>query len=130
LILGYNSQNAYKGTQLKSPRGFGKKYFTLQSILAHCVNVTLHKQVTKIASLFNLCFKSSAEEEEDPPLDIQNSCLFLLQNPTLCSCVFTKIAKQSIKNAKKIKKSNCNCKYFSFRRSGIHPPKIIHNHQI
>jgi len=107
---------------LKAPRGFGKRYFTLASVLAHTVFVKLQKSQAQISSIFYAYFSNDATEEDDPPILSQTQCLLLLQNPTLCNCIFTRIAKQALQCAKQIRRSNCNCRYFSFRRSGTHPP--------
>ncbi|MDD5405375.1 MAG: hypothetical protein PHE73_00355 [Sulfurovaceae bacterium] len=112
---------------LKSPCGFGKKYFTLASILAHTVFVKLQKSRAQISSIFYAYFSNDATEEDLPILS-QTRCILLLQNPTLCNCIFTRIAKQALLCAKQIKKSNCNCRYFSFRRSGTHPPLSFFNY--
>ncbi|MDY0195544.1 MAG: hypothetical protein WC253_01660 [Sulfurovaceae bacterium] len=111
---------------MKSPRGFGKRYFTLASILAYTVFVKLQKSRVQISSICHAYFSNDLNEEEDPPPLSQIQCLLLLQNPTLCNCIFTRIAKQALLSAKKRKKCNCRNLYFSFRRSGTHPPLSFH----
>ena len=110
---------------MKSPRGFGKRYFTFASILAHTVFVKLQKSRAQISSIFYAYFSNDATEEDDSPPLSQTQCLLLLQNPTLCNCIFTRIAKQALLSAKKRKKCDCHNLYFSFRRSGTHPPYYL-----
>jgi len=111
---------------LKSPRGFGKRYFSLASIQAHSVQVTLDKVCTVSKSLgyFSSTYDENEDDEDPPPLT-DTVCLFLnLQGskPCHCNCYFNKKSKLALCASKKIKKCQCHSKCFSFRRSGIHPP--------
>lgn len=113
---------------MKSPLGFGKRYFSLASIQAHSVQVTLDKVCTVSKSLRYSTFAHDKDkEDEDPPLIVETNCLFLniqASKPCHCNCYFNKKSKLALCASKKIKKCQCHSKCFSFRRSGIHPPAI------
>ncbi|GEM_PF-5011803 len=50
--------------------------------------------------------------------------LFCILNSKVCLCnkVFTQRSKIALMLSKKLPKCNCNSKFFSFRRTGVHPP--------
>ena len=63
---------------MRSPKGFGKKYFTLASILAHSAESKLQNLIIKSAHFFKFNFEEEEEEldENDPPSDL---CLCTLR---------------------------------------------------
>lgn len=111
---------------MRSPKGFGKKYFTLASILAHSVEVKLQSVIIKSAHFFKFDFESDDEEldENDPPPDVCLSSLILGLKPCHCNCYYNKKARLSLKIHLFIPRCPYYNTYFAFRRTGVHPPQI------
>lgn len=113
---------------MRLPQGFGKKgYFSLAAIQASTSEVKTkrhHARLLHTTRLFaDTC--DQKEVEDDPPPLIPALLGFISSyRPRLCKCsrLFAKRAHSAIKRAKKRRKCNCHCRYFSFRRTGIHPP--------
>ena len=113
---------------MRLPRGFGKKgYFSLLAIQASTNEVTTHAHHARLHhTTYTLCASRDEEESEtDPPPTLLTlfSTLFHYR-PRICKCsrLFAKRAHSAIKRAKKRRKCNCHSRYFSFRRTGVHPP--------
>lgn len=113
---------------MRLPRGFGKKgYFRLASIQASTIEYKTKRHQTRLLHTTRLFADTcTPEEAEDDPPPLESTLLGFISSyrPRLCKCsrLFAKRAHSAIKRAKIRRKSNCNCRYFSFRRSGIHPP--------
>ncbi|MEA2051182.1 MAG: hypothetical protein U9O56_10710 [Campylobacterota bacterium] len=110
---------------MKTPKGFGKKYFTFASILAHCVNSKLQSQVSSLYSFLNEKKdkdQSSQLDENDPPADIFETLLLLNTKPCHCNCFYKLKTKLTILHNSYIPRCVYYTTYFAFRRSGIHPP--------
>jgi len=113
---------------VKLPLGFGKKgYFTLASIQASTIEHTIQRHHTRLSHTVRLScdtLEDEAFEDDPPPLPIALLGAVSTYRPRRCVCsrLFASRAHSAIKRAKKRRKCNCNCRYFSFRRSGIHPP--------
>ena len=109
---------------MKSPRGFGKNYFTFSAILAHTVQNKLQSQISSIYSvLLNKPTKEDEEpDENDPPCDILETLCFLNTKPCHCNCFY----KLKTKLALLINTFVPRCPFytvcFAFRRTGVHPP--------
>jgi len=115
---------------VRLPLGFGKKgYFTLASIQASTIEYKTKRQHARLLQTTRL-FADTCEpqevEDDPPPLDAALLGFVSSYRPRLCKCsrLFAKRAHSAIKRAKKRRKCNCHCRYFSFRRSGIHPPQF------
>ncbi|RXK13642.1 hypothetical protein CP965_05780 [Halarcobacter mediterraneus] len=113
---------------MKAPKGFGKKYFTFASILAYAVENKLQRLV--IVSKYAFTNKSSNQEDEfeenDPPLDNLTLCLVSAVNkPCHCDCFFKSKTRLAVALFKFIPRCPYYCKFFAFRRTGVHPPLII-----
>ncbi|WP_294876047.1 MULTISPECIES: hypothetical protein [unclassified Sulfurospirillum] len=113
---------------MRLPLGFGKKgYFKLASIQASTIEYKTKRQHARLqhtARLFAYtCEPQEVEDDPPPALSTLFASLFHYRS-RLCKCsrLFAKRAHSAIKRAKIRRKNNCNCRYFSFRRSGIHPP--------
>ena len=110
---------------MKSPKGFGKKYFTFGSVLAHSVEHKILSLIVKIDYL--LTYISSKEEEEldenDPPLDIYSINL----KPYHCNCYFKVRTRLILLLNHYIPRCPYYTTYFAFRRSGVHPPYLFPN---
>lgn len=112
---------------MKSPKGFGKKYFTFASILAHSVQF-------KIENLFVLAketlpYRTSKDvdeqQDEDPPeLLCTTSIISNFNKPCHCDCYFKKITLLTVSIFKFIPRCPYYTTYFAFRRTGVHPPLL------
>lgn len=113
---------------MKSPKGFGKSYFTFSSILAHNVQSIIESQTT-IAKK-TLRYSSSKDvdslEDEDPPeLLISTVEITTNSKPCHCDCHYKKLTKLAIYLFKFIPRCPYYTTYFAFRRSGVHPPLLL-----
>lgn len=111
---------------MKSPKGFGKSYFTLASILAHTVQRKIESQTIKIDHLLaNVTPKETTEvDENDPPAELLN--LFLVTNakPCHCKCFYKLRTRIILKINHYIPRCPYYATWFAFRRTGVHPPYI------
>ncbi len=107
---------------MRSPRGFGRRYFSLSAILAYAIAPKILAQMS--AFKCELAIKNLfEEEEEDPPPDLLLTPICTIsQKPCHCNCYFRTRALLLLKIVRYISKCNCKCRFFSFRRSGTHPP--------
>ena len=110
---------------MKSPKGFGKKYFTFASILAY--SVANKMQNLKIKAEHTLCYKTTKECDEydecDPPEEL-SLCLQLTNSkPCHCDCVFQLKTKLIVSLFTFIPRCPYYCTFFAFRRTGVHPPR-------
>lgn len=112
---------------MRTLRGFGKRYFTLASILAYSVAPRLHAQNTLFDSLTTLQNSCEKENDEDPPTEellLTNS--ILQQNKAChCNCFFKKLIRLILLLNHFIPRCPFYTKYFAFRRSGVHPPYFL-----
>ncbi len=108
------------------PKGFGKRYFTLTSILAHAVTPTLHSQITRESAHQAMLFDESASAEDDPP-DEEITALSCLLNdkPCHCNCYFNHLTRLIFIFLKQLCTHSCNCRFYSYRRTGTHPPYLL-----
>ena len=119
--------------KLRLPRGFGKKgYFTLASIQASTIECQTKQNNSRLlhTTLFASKLECDEEVEDDPPpitLCPLGFAFSYKTRPCACNKVFAKRAHSALKRAKKRRKCNCNCRYFSFRRTGIHPPFSLYS---
>ncbi len=109
------------------PKGFGKRYFTLNAILAHAVAPKLHSQTTRESAHLALLFDESAADENDPP-DEELSALSCLFNdkPCHCNCYFNRLTRLTFLYLKQLCTRSCNCRFYSYRRTGTHPPSLLY----
>ncbi|GEM_PF-339506 len=113
---------------MRLPQDFGKKgYFSLATIQASTSEVKtkrVHARLLHTTRLFADTCDQEEVEDDPPPISTTLLGFITTYRPRLCKCsrLFAKRAHSAIKRAKIRRKSNCNCRYFSFRRSGIHPP--------
>lgn len=112
---------------MKSPKGFGKNYFTFASILAHTVQSKLQNLEIKAKSILHRKYSNENDEfdENDPPNEELISCFQANFNkPCHCDCVFRKKTQIAIALFKFIPRCPYYCKFFAFRRTGVHPPQF------
>jgi hypothetical protein len=116
-----------KGEVMLRPKGFGKCYFSLRAILAYATAPVLHAASSSYThrDRERLHLVSVDEEEEDPPDILLNTASTLNKKPCHCNCYFRARTKLLLKLFKRIPKCNCKCRFFSFRRTGTHPPYVL-----
>ena len=109
-------------------RGFGKRYFTLASILAYSITPKLHAQKSSFTALTPNQNISEYDENDDPP---QNSLLCIIaplqQSHKVCHCnsIFKKRIRLILLLNHFIPRCPFYTKYFAFRRTGVHPPLLF-----
>jgi hypothetical protein len=110
---------------LRSPKGFGKRYFSLASIQAHSVAQALACTASRIET-YALTLHRDRENEEDPPEESEAtlSCLFS-DTPCHCDCYFRRRTRRILRYSRSLCYAQCNCRFYSFRRTGIHPPRTV-----
>jgi len=110
---------------MKSPKGFGKNYFTFSSILAHAVQNIIQTIAIKVDYLIKNNFLKEDEEidENDPTLSILTTIQI---NTKACHCntIYKLKNLLAIKVYTFIARCPYYTTYFAFRRTGIHPPYI------
>ena len=109
---------------MKSPRGFGKNYFSFSAMLAHSVQNSLDAKVSSIYSLLsNRLMKESEEvDEDDPPFELLETTYFSTDKPCRCNCFYRLKTKLATLLYHYIPRCPYYCTYFAFRRTGVHPP--------
>lgn len=110
---------------MKSPKGFGKKYFTFASILAYSVQKNIENQITiaKKTLQYNTSKdKDELEEDEPPELICLTSLISNFNKPCHCDCFFKRKTKLTVSLFKFIPRCPYYTTYFAFRRTGVHPP--------
>jgi hypothetical protein len=111
---------------VRTPKGFGKKYFTLSAILACSIQNKLQAAVSSIHSLFYKDHKKEfKDEEESPPeelLELLAPTLLSNNKPCHCDCFFRHKTQLAIHLFHFIPRCPFYTTYFAFRRSGVHPP--------
>ncbi len=115
-------------TEVKAPKGFGKNYFTFASILAYTVETKLQNLVIKAKHTLQKKLSSENDEfdENDPPLEEVTLCLQINNSkPCHCDCFFKRKTKLAVLLFKFIPRCPFYCKFFAFRRTGVHPPFTI-----
>jgi hypothetical protein len=116
---------------VKRPKGFGKTYFSLSSILAYSVARTMNAQISAVTALVSCRFSHEDEiEEDDPPNEILELHTFHNDfKPCLCSCYFNHLAHIMLHIHHYIPRCPYYTTYFAFRRTGVHPP-ILSFHKL
>jgi len=108
-------------------RGFGKNYFTLSAILAYSVAHKLQAQVTSAQTLLRLVEKKeNLDENDSPDFLLQDNSLLLEPKPCHCNCYFKLRTRLALLLNHYIPRCPFYCTYFAFRRSGVHPPKLLY----
>ncbi|WP_024955554.1 hypothetical protein [Sulfurospirillum arcachonense] len=110
---------------MKSPKGFRKNYFTFAAILAHSVFVRLHNIALQFDFYLKKNFSQKEEqdvEENSPPNELFQSCLFIKIRPSHCNCIFARKTKIIVALFHYIPRCPYYNTYFAFRRTGVHPP--------
>ena len=112
---------------MKKPLGFGKSYFTLSAILAYSVQTRLQSQVASAYSIINskLSFEENELDDVDDPPHLLELPLILNAKPCYCNLFFKLKTRLSLLINIFIPRCPFYCKYFAFRRSGVHPPILF-----
>jgi len=119
----YTSIIIFKRKNVRTPKGFGKNYFSLSAICAYSSGVALQAQCSSFTQLSrNLTFESL--EEEDEPLEelealIQESATQPKSSSCHCNCFF----KNRLYTLSQFFKFHPQTFFIFFKtRSGISPP--------
>jgi len=110
---------------VRSPRGFGKNYFTLSSVLAHSVQTRLQSQLSRITTLLRRQCALHEEEstlEDDPPLELLALPCTLTLKACHCNCFDALKTRLALLINLFIPRCPYYTTYFAFRRTGVHPP--------
>ncbi|MCD4667835.1 MAG: hypothetical protein K8R44_04515 [Sulfurimonas sp.] len=111
---------------MKSPNGFGKKYFTFSSMLAHSVSVTLQSRENSAESYLNNKISSEKDElDESPPDEILELICEFNSKPCQCNCYYKLKTKIALLLNHFIPRCPFYTVCFAFRRTGVHPPLFI-----
>lgn len=108
---------------MSAPRGFGRNYFSLASIQAHSVAVTQHILTCKVKTFHIICLYSNDRHDDDPPDELlEDSFCTFNTKPCHCNYRYKQLTRLVILACRILHIKNCNCRFYSFRRSGVHPP--------
>lgn len=111
------------------PLGFKKRYFSLSSILAYAVSQRLHDMATTFKQYLNFEKFSYSDESEEETVCIEEqillSCFVASSKPCHCDCIFKRKTRLAVALFKFIPRCPYYCKFFAFRRTGVHPPQTI-----
>lgn len=109
---------------MRKPSGFGKKYFTLSAILAYSVAQRLQSQINSAYSIINSNISFEKEELDDvnDSPNLLEQPLIVNAKPCYCNLLFKSRTRLSLLINIFIPRCPFYCKYFAFRRSGVHPP--------
>jgi len=112
---------------VKSPKGFGKIYFTFASILAHSIKKQIQSIILKIKYLLKNSFtkEENSPKEDDPTLELSTICLIDIK-PCHCNFFYRLKTILALKINHFIPRCPYYTTYFAFRRTGVHPPYFIH----
>jgi len=109
---------------LRAPRGFGKRYFTLASIQAHSV-APAQAGLRVCLEAYAFALMRDRESDEDPPEEpIEALACLANDKPCHCDRYFRRRTRLTLRACRKKNACNCNCRFYSFRRTGVHPPSF------
>jgi len=114
---------------MRTPKGFGKNYFSLSAICAHSTGAKLHAQCSAFTQTSrNLSFET-LEEEDDPLEELEllasSSSITQKSSSCHCNCIFKNRLYTLLQYFKFIQQT-----FFIFNknRSGISPPTPFLTH--
>ncbi len=110
---------------MKSPKGFGKKYFTFASVLAHSTTKGVSARLAAATPFLQLRFDhdTNKQEEGDPPFcEVLTTETIFAKKTCHCNPIYRSQAKLILKNYIFIPRCPYYTTYFAFRRTGVHPP--------
>ncbi len=109
---------------VKAPKGFGKRYFSLASVQAHSVAPKLLGLRSCLTS-YARTVACERESEDDPPETPPEATECLVSDkPCHCDRYFRRRTTLTLRACRKKSACNCNCRFYSFRRTGVHPPTV------
>jgi len=112
---------------VKSPRGFGRNYFSLSSILAHSVAHKIEANNYAFSLLFPSLLKLSKEDDDSPPIELTVELKRVdkrAKSRTYCNCFF-KIKARLVLLLNPQKPLLYIIEQGSFCTTGIHPPLCL-----
>lgn len=112
---------------MKSPRGFGKNYFTFGAILAYSVERTLQSQNTSLCSMIQYRMAKEEDEIDDPPEILEALITLTPTQPCHCNCFFKLKTQLMLLLYHYIPRCPFYTVCFAYRRTGVHPPLSLLN---
>ncbi len=110
---------------MKSPKGFGRTYFSLSSILAHSVARTMQSQIVALTSPFYAQFSSEPLAEDAPPDVLEGSLVLTTPKPCQCNCYYRAKTRLMLRLHHYIPRCPFYTPCFAYRRTGVHPPQTF-----
>ncbi len=83
---------------MRTPKGFGKNYFTLAAIQATVSQVTMHSQTVIMQNALHVSFDEEDSLEEEPPEELLLSPIVINSKAVHCSCYCSRYSRLIIKN--------------------------------
>ncbi len=112
---------------MRSPRGFGKNYFTFSAVQAHSVQPHLQGRRSRVTMLLRHRCTLQDEEasllNEDPPLELLTLPCTLNIKACHCNCFDTLKTRLALLINLFIPRCPYYTTCFAFRRTGVHPPQ-------
>lgn len=113
---------------MRTPKGFGKNYFTLTAIQAYAAAVTLHRQSVRTEA-----YRLQIGDESDEAVDDEDDALLLCisapapegqsgRSAAHCNCRFRRIARHRLLNCPL---ANLNIPTYIHTHSALSPPSSL-----
>jgi len=83
---------------MRTPKGFGKNYFTLAAIQATVSQVTMHSQTVMMQNTLHVNFNEEDSLEEEPPEELLLAPIVINSKASHCSCHCSHYSRLIIKN--------------------------------
>ncbi|WP_456431491.1 hypothetical protein [Nitratifractor sp.] len=106
---------------MRSPRGFGKRYFSLAAITAYAAAVREARRTSRFEPRRRKSPRDRERSEEPPPEESPLS-VFLRPRPCHCNRIFQQRTRLTLRLNTYIPRCPFYTTYFAFRRTGVHPP--------
>ena len=125
-IFRYNYENFQRRESMRSPKGFGKNYFTFSAVLAYNVAHRLQSQTSALSCFLQSKVSDEDDEidENDPPSDALETLCSLNAKPCHCNCFYKLKTRLTLLLNHYIPRCPYYTTYFAFRRTGVHPPQL------
>jgi len=109
---------------VRTPKGFGKNYFTFSSVLAHSVQNDLQSQISRASTLTSKKYadEEDALQEEEPSCELLEALSLQSQKPCHCNCFYNLKTRLALLINHFIPRCPYYTVCFAFRRTGVHPP--------
>jgi hypothetical protein len=122
-MIKYSFQNKTRGLKFIREK-LNEQYLKLHTTKVCNFFLSLHTPIKNVKILS----QNSNHKSKTLNSSLQNRCnlIYALLNCAChCNCFFKRKTSSALKCAKNLCFKRCNCRFYSFRRSGAHPPKIL-----